>query len=107
MALQQLTASTDAMRAAFLAAVTPAILALLLPTVPDTPLLIRFKTGLAPHADDLRAVLALSQFKGNIKTGTQNAEAGASAPRLSASPTARASRRRTPFRSHALRERDH
>jgi len=62
--------------------------------VPDTPLLIRFKTGLLPHADDLRAVLAQPQFKDDIKTGTQNAAAGASAPPRSASPTARARERR-------------
>ena len=42
-----------------------------------TPLLLRFNKGLAPHADKLRDVLKLETFADVIKTGVQNAAAGA------------------------------
>jgi hypothetical protein len=77
--LQQLTAADADARKSFvghLAKNAAAVLALLLPLDVATPLLLRFDTGLAPHANQLRAVLALVEFKDVIKTGAQNAAAG-------------------------------
>ena len=85
--LQQVTAARPDVRDAFVHVLErdePALFALLQPPTPEAPLLIRFKTGLAPHADGLRAVLASPQFKDNIKTGMQNAMAGAGPPRAPA-----------------------
>jgi hypothetical protein len=78
--LQQLTAANPKARKSFvdyLAKHASAVYALLQPLDAATPLLLRFDTGLAPHADQLRAVLALEEFKGVMKTSAQNAAAGA------------------------------
>ena len=78
--LQQLTAANPKALKSFvdhLAKHAAAVHALLQPLHAATPLLLRFDTGLAPHADKLRAVLALVEFKDVIKTGAQNAAAGA------------------------------
>ena len=78
--LQQLTAANPEARKLFvdyLAKYEPLIKALLQPLDLATPLLLRFNKGLAPHADKLRDVLKLETFADVIKTGVQNAAAGA------------------------------
>ena len=78
--LQQLTAASLEARQLFvddLAKNEPPIHALLQPLKEDEPLLLRFNKGLALHADKLRGVLALVQFKDVIMMGAQNAAAGA------------------------------
>jgi hypothetical protein len=50
------------------------------PQTPTNLPLIHFNAGLEPHVEELRLVLALSQFVGTIETGAQNSAAGALPP---------------------------
>ena len=54
------------------------------PQTPTNLLLIHFNTGIQPHVEELRNVLA--QFVGVIKTGAQNSAAGACPPAPPAPP---------------------
>jgi hypothetical protein len=78
--LQQLTAADADARKSFvghLAKNVAAAHALLQPLDEATPLRLRFNKGLALYDAQLRAVLALEEFKDVIMTGAQNAAAGA------------------------------
>ena len=76
--LQQLTAATPDARAAFLAALSGPLRAMVKPQTPTNPLLIHFNAGLQLHVKELRNVLA--RFVGTIETGAQNSAAGALPP---------------------------